>query len=87
MGKCSKYSWVYMHTESDLIQAFPCCRKNQATTIKELEKLSAVYGYPHLINNDQRTYFKILVCKTGQKIMTLNGVSISLIICKQKGYR
>lgn len=49
------------------MQAFPCHQGNQAATFRGLENLVI------------RIYIsKEMICKTGQKDMTLNGGSISL---------
>ena len=47
-----------MDTASGLTKPSPCCHTNQAATIRELEKLSTVYGYPHQIDSDQGSHFK-----------------------------
>lgn len=84
LSETSKYALVCVDSLSGLTQTFLCCCANQAATIMELEKL--VQSTHTLV---ERTVImghilKVILCKTGQKNMTLNGGSISYIIRKKQ---
>lgn len=56
--KSSKYAFACMVTAPGLMQAFPCCYANQASTLHGLEKLSTMNRYPRQTGCDWGSYFK-----------------------------
>lgn len=74
-----------MDTADGLIQASSCWHTNQASSIRRLEKLNTMCEYSHQIDNNWGHISKVMICKTGQKNMTLNGGSISSKTCRFAG--
>ena len=56
-SEVSKYALVGVDTTCDLTQDFLCHGVNESSTIRGLERLSTVHGYPHHIHSDQESIF------------------------------
>lgn len=73
-----------MDTVSGLTQAFTTHHTKQVATMSGLERLSTNYGAPLSKTVTEGHFSRVIMCKNGQKNMTLKGGSILPITHKQQ---